>query len=220
MGLELQLEDIILLNAVCLHRSADCIAEQWETGQGIIILEQPNSPALSARHPLPPSSSQPALILVYRTANTFVLSRKKQEEKQPLSFARPLTADNETFPHSFHWFYSHLLLFPCPLLPPGLPVSPPLPLSGTPSTDLTQKLKYSSQKKCALKSRNLDKINAVYWVNKMKRHQVHCSTDRYQAGTDCTPGRRIPDACLTVLSPAGREMDKTLLIPSPPLITA
>lgn len=67
VGLELQLEDIILLNAVCLHRGADCVAKQWEAGQGIIVLEKPNSPALSARHPLPRSSSQHALILFYST---------------------------------------------------------------------------------------------------------------------------------------------------------
>lgn len=67
MGLELQLEDVILLNAICLSRGADCVAKQWETGQGIVVLEQPNSSALSARHPLPQRSSQrPLTLVLYR----------------------------------------------------------------------------------------------------------------------------------------------------------
>lgn len=45
VGFELQLEDIILLNAIRLHRGADHVAEQWEAGQGIIVLQQPNSTA-------------------------------------------------------------------------------------------------------------------------------------------------------------------------------
>lgn len=72
MGLELQLEDIILLNAVCLYRGADCVAKQRETGQGIIVLEQPNSPALSARHPRPHSSTQRTLTLLHCTGKVFV----------------------------------------------------------------------------------------------------------------------------------------------------
>ena len=45
VGFELQLEDIILLNAIRLHGGADHVAEQWEAGQGIIVLQQPNSTA-------------------------------------------------------------------------------------------------------------------------------------------------------------------------------
>jgi len=129
MGLELQLEDIILLNAVCLCRAADHIAKQRETGQGIIVLEEPNSPAFSARHPLPHSSSQRALTLLYCTGTVFVvLLSREQEEQRPLPSARPPMAYNETFPQLLSLFsQSYLLLFPCPSLSPGLPASPSAP---------------------------------------------------------------------------------------------
>lgn len=144
VGLELQLEDIILLNAICLHRGADRVAQQRETGQGIIVLEEPNSPALSARHPLPHSSSQRALNPFEEGTGKVLgfLFKKEREEKQPLSFARPPIACNETLPQLLSLFIrSYLLLIPSPSLLPGLP--PPLPppqrvsLFGTPSTDLT-----------------------------------------------------------------------------------
>lgn len=38
MGLELQLEDVLLVNAVRLLRGADCVAEQRETSQREVIL--------------------------------------------------------------------------------------------------------------------------------------------------------------------------------------
>lgn len=39
MGLELQLEDVLLVNAVRLLWGADCVAQQRETGQWEVILE-------------------------------------------------------------------------------------------------------------------------------------------------------------------------------------
>lgn len=38
MGLELQFEDILLVNAVGLLGGADCVAEQGETGQREVVL--------------------------------------------------------------------------------------------------------------------------------------------------------------------------------------
>lgn len=38
MGLELQLEDILFMDAVCFPRSTDCVAQQREAGQGKVIL--------------------------------------------------------------------------------------------------------------------------------------------------------------------------------------
>lgn len=38
MGLELQFEDVLLVNAVRLLRGADCVAEQRETSQREVIL--------------------------------------------------------------------------------------------------------------------------------------------------------------------------------------
>ena len=149
MGLELQLEDIILLNAVCLYRGADCVAKQRETGQGIIVLEQPNSPALSARHPLPHSSSQRALTLLYRTGKVFVFlfRREREEEQPPLSFGRLPIAYNETFPQLLSLFlWSYLLLFPCPSLPPGLPPFPSAPSLGNSKHKSRTKIKISLPK--------------------------------------------------------------------------
>lgn len=39
MGFELQLEDVVFLDAICLHWGADCVSKEWETGQWIIILK-------------------------------------------------------------------------------------------------------------------------------------------------------------------------------------
>lgn len=39
MGLELQFEDVLLVNAVRLLRGADCVAEQRETSQREVILQ-------------------------------------------------------------------------------------------------------------------------------------------------------------------------------------
>lgn len=114
-------------------------------------------------------------------------------------------------PNSSHCFYRVISFYsPARYRLLGLLPSPSARLSGTPSTDPTQKLKYPSQKKCTLKARSLNKINTVYWVNKMKRHRLHCSTVHYQAGAECTMGRKIPDACLTVLKPS-RERNRQRL---------
>lgn len=67
MGLELQLEDVVLLDAVRLGRGADRVAQQRETGQGKIVLEEPQSAALSEAAPASPLA-QHALAPLCRTA--------------------------------------------------------------------------------------------------------------------------------------------------------
>lgn len=44
MGLELQFEDVLLVNAVWLLGGADCVAEQREASQGEVILQTTTDP--------------------------------------------------------------------------------------------------------------------------------------------------------------------------------
>ncbi len=39
MGLELQFEDVLLVDAVGLLGGADCVAEQWEAGEREVVLQ-------------------------------------------------------------------------------------------------------------------------------------------------------------------------------------
>lgn len=132
MGLELQLEDIILLNPVRLHRAADRVAEQWEAGQGIIILQEPKSPALSARHPCH-AARVPQVRAVHSCSGDnrrTLLQGHQQFKMKPSPKLLP-----------FFFFYSYLLLLLCPTLPPGLPPPSLHPFYGTRGTDLTKKVK-------------------------------------------------------------------------------
>lgn len=39
MGFELELENVVLVDAICLLGDAHTVAQQWETGQGVVILQ-------------------------------------------------------------------------------------------------------------------------------------------------------------------------------------
>lgn len=88
MGLELQLEDVILLDAVGLGRGADHVAQQRETGQGKIVLEEPQSPALSeaAR----PQRSPNPLAPLYHTAQGLVGLLRENGRRSGLYVLRSL----------------------------------------------------------------------------------------------------------------------------------
>ena len=51
MGLELQLEDVLLVDAVRLFRGADRVAEQGEAGQREVVLQASWKTALSEYRP-------------------------------------------------------------------------------------------------------------------------------------------------------------------------
>lgn len=53
MGLELELEDMLLVDAVSVPGQAHAVAQQWEAGQGVVVLEGGRACLLGRRPALP-----------------------------------------------------------------------------------------------------------------------------------------------------------------------
>lgn len=62
MRFELQLEDMLLVDAVCLLGDAHTVAQQGEASQGVVILESSTAPWAFPRH----LSSSPPLPLLWQ----------------------------------------------------------------------------------------------------------------------------------------------------------
>lgn len=54
MGLELELEDVLLMDAVRVPGQAHTVAQQREAGQGVVVLEGGRACSVS-RRPAPPT---------------------------------------------------------------------------------------------------------------------------------------------------------------------